>query len=159
MMTVDEERYVHFTHCIEDLNDAWRVLSAIKERKELRSVEAAAFRYALVAYARPYIGSYGVAQNSHQLGTDCVPSRHVALHKRLIAARKQVHAHSDLTIRDARLYVREVAGRKTASRVRSGVDPLQEMRNLDEIIDLVEGTLDQMYAEAERMAQALPANG
>ena len=29
MMTVDEERYVHFTHCIEDLNDAWRVLSAI----------------------------------------------------------------------------------------------------------------------------------
>jgi len=158
MMTVDEEKFVHFTHSIDDLNDAWRVLKAIKRRERVGGVEAAAFRYALVAYARPYTGSHGVAKYTHCLGTDCVPAKHLDLHFRLVTARKQIHAHSDLTVRDAILYIREVAGKKIASQVRSGIDPLEELKNLDEIIELVEQTLEQMYAESERMEQALPAN-
>ncbi len=92
------------------------------------------------------------------MGTDCVPAKHLDLHSRLVSARKQIHAHSDLTVREAILYVREVAGKKLASQVRSGIDPLEELKNLDEIIELVEQTLERMYEEAEQMEQALPAN-
>lgn len=157
-MTGDEERYVHFTHCIEDLNDAWRVLKEIQQRTEYGGVEAAAFRYALVAYARPYTQSKGVSKTNHRLDRGCVPSAHLELHQRLLSARNQIHAHSDLTLRDARVYVRKVRGRKIASQVRSGIDPLEEIKNLDEIVSLVELTLDCMYEKANQMEQELPAN-
>lgn len=150
-MTPDEERYVHFAHCIEDLNDAWRVLKELQGRAAYGVVEAAAFRYALVAYARPYTSAKGDAVKNHCLGSEHIPAKHRDQHTRLLDARHKIHGHSDLTVRDACVYVREVQGKKIVLQVRSGIEPLEELRHIDQIVDLIEGTLDRMYAKAERV--------
>lgn len=154
-----EEKYLHFRQCIEDLNDAWRVLTELRDRPEFGLVEAAAFRYALVAYARPYTRSrVNVSKQERRLGRRHVPPGYLKLHSRLLEARMKIHAHSDLSERNARLYVREFGRDKIATLLRDGIDKLEELQNLAPIIELVEQTLDRMYVEEERMRQKLPTS-
>jgi hypothetical protein len=64
-----------------------------------------AFQFALIEYSNPYEKSYGEVKRVHKLGNEHIPSKHLDLHNKIINARDQVHAHSDLTVGDAKAYM------------------------------------------------------
>ncbi len=110
-MTEQEEQYLYFVSCINALNNAWRLLQEIKRCKR-NSLVGAAFQFALIEYSKPYIVSFGTVLNSkgksipRKLDESHIPATHIQLHKRIIDARDQIHSHSDLTVMEAKLYVK-----------------------------------------------------
>lgn len=156
-MTRDEETYVHFVSSSDDLNEAWRILGEIKKAPE-NPLVSAAFRYALVAYARPYVSSRGDHSSSYKLDERFIPLAQRELHRKLIAARHQIHAHSDLTVREAKLHVAKTPSGKWIGAVQNVIRGTEELVNIDAIISTIEGTLRAMYDEIRRLEASLPVS-
>lgn len=156
-MTPEEERYIHFAASIDDLNYAWRILREIKAATDSILV-GAAFQFAMVAYARPYRASRGEFSKRYQLGDEFVAVEHRGLHLRILAARDRVHAHSDLTVKEARLHVAATASGKFVGAVQNIITGLEEIDNIDLIISMIELSLERMYKEAKRLEELLPVN-
>ncbi len=158
-MTPQEERYVHFVSSIDNLNKAWRILQEIREYKGSPLV-GPAFQFALVEYSKPYRNSRGRVGKGvkYKLEDVHIPAKHRELHKRILAARDQIHAHSDLTVKEAKLYVVNTSSGKYASRVQKAIRGTEELSNIDSIIELIEQTLDSVYIEVKRLETALPIN-
>ena len=154
-MTNTEERYVHFASCIDWLNECWRLLQEIKEEKT-NPLTAAAFRFATILYSKPYRESRGNTIRKHRLDTAFIPEQFLSLHMEILNDRDQLHAHSDLTILDARLTVHRFEEKKSAQIVRNMLDATRLLPKLDDIIALVEGTLDQMYIVVKNLESQLP---
>ena len=155
-MTEQEEKYVHFVSCITDLNNAWRLLHEIKKRHKGNFLAGAAFQFALIEYSKPYKCSRGTVSNQYQLDESYIPDKHIKLHKRIVDARDQIHAHSDLTVREAKLYVKNSPHGKIVGAVQNKISGTEEFSNIDAIIDLIEQSLDSMYLEVKRLEAALP---
>lgn len=161
-MTEQEERFVHLVSCIRDLNNARRVLQEIKQCKTKSLLVGAAFRFALVEYSKPYKDSLGVVLNSkgkphrYKLNDQHVPPDHRDLHQEILARRDKLHAHSDLTVRDAKLYVAQTSSGKIAQIGENLIYGTEELGRLDDIIRLIEGTLDNLYREEKRLESQLP---
>ena len=153
-MTQQEEQYVHFVSCTDSLNSAWRILHEIKASPG-NSLIGAAFQFAIIEYAKPYTISFGVV-GRHKLDDKYVPSAHQDLHKRLIDTRNQILAHSDLTVRDAKLHVADTSIGQRAFIAQNVIHGAMQLTNIDSIIDLIEQTLDPMYVETERLEKQLP---
>jgi hypothetical protein len=156
-MTPEEERYAHLLSCSSDLNDSWSVFQDIKEHRG-NPLVGAAFRYALIAYARSFSKSRGTHSTRYQLDECFIPIAHRELHHRLINARHQIHAHSDLTVRDIGVHVAKFPTGKWVGVVQRTIRGTEELENLDEIISLVEGTLQSLYEEVQKQEAALPLN-
>ena len=156
-MTKNEEAYVHFVSCSNDLNEAWRILHVIKG-DIANPLVGAAFCYALVAYARPYVSSHGEHSATHKLDDKFIPEDDRALHRRLIGVRHKIHAHSDLTVREAKLYVTATPSGKWVGAVQNVIMGTEELSNIDAIISMIEGTLRSMYVEIQALEAALPVN-
>lgn len=156
-MTKDEQRYVHFVSSSDDLNEAWRILCEIRNTPQ-NPLAGAAFRYALVAYARPCVGSRGDGGSTHKLGEEFIPLGARELHRRLLAARHQIHAHSDLTVKEAKLHVANTPSGKWVGAVQNTITGTEEFANIDAVIAMIEGTLLPMYAETRRLEALLPVN-
>ena len=154
-MTALEEEYVHLAACVERLQNAWMTLHAIQANKTSPLV-GPAFRFALVEYATLYTASRGQVTRKHKLDASLVPVAHFELHKRILAERDSVHAHTDLTVRDARLYFNDVQGKRYATVVSNYVHGLEELNNLEQIVELVEGTLDNMFEHRDALERAIP---
>jgi len=160
-MTKKEEKYVHFVSCINDLNSAWRILQEIKRYKG-NSLAGAGFQFALIEYSKPYKFSRGTLLNSkgkqtlHKFDESYIPAEHIKLHKRIINARDHIYAHSDLTVREAKLYVKNSPHGKIVGSVQNKIYGTEEISNIDAIIDLIEQSLDNMYIEVKRLEAALP---
>ena len=105
-MTRQEEGFVHFVSCIRWLNNAWCLLNAIISAQD-SSLIGPAFRFALIEYSKAYKFSHGTENRKFILDTSCIPVESMALHTRIINDRDQVHAHSDLTVMEAKLYIHE----------------------------------------------------
>ena len=88
-----------------------------------------------------------------------IPAKHIELNKRIIDARDQIHAHSDLTVREARLYVKNSPHRRIVGAVQNKIYGAEELSNIDAIIDLIEQSLDSMYVEIKRLEAALETTG
>jgi hypothetical protein len=163
-MTEQEERFVHLVSCIRDLNNAWRILQEIKQFKDKPLIVGAAFRFALVEYSKPFKNSVGVVLNSkgkankYKLNDQHVPPNHRDLHQEILARRDQLHAHSDLTVRDAKLYVSKTGSGKIAQIVENLIFGTEELDRLDDIISLIEGSLDKLYEEEKRLESQLPTS-
>lgn len=161
-MTEEEERFVHLVSCIRDLNSAWRLLNEIKRSKERTPLVGAAFQFALIEYSKPYRSSHGFALDSkgkqlrYKLDERHVPEQFRPLHQNILKRRDQIHAHSDLTIREAKLFVAQAPGRKIATIVQNKFHGTEEFRRLDEIVSLIEGTLDSLYNEEKQLEAQLP---
>jgi hypothetical protein len=153
-MTEKEEEYVHFVSSIKDLNNAWRLLQEIKQC-ESSSLVAAAFRFALTEYSKPYKISHGNTKR-HSLKEEHVPCSYRELHKRILDARDQIHAHSDLTVMEAKLYVKNTPHGKISGTVQNKIVGTEEFSNIDKIIDLIEKTLESMYVQEKLLEQELP---
>jgi hypothetical protein len=141
-MTPQEERYVHFVSSIDNLHKAWHILQEIREYKGSPLV-GPAFQFALVEYSKPYRNSRGTVGKGvkNKLEDVHIPAKHRELHKRILAARDQIHAHSDLTVKEAKLYVVNTASGKYASRVQKAIRGTEELSNIDSIIELIEQTV------------------
>ncbi|MFY9820895.1 MAG: hypothetical protein WAM82_05900 [Thermoanaerobaculia bacterium] len=155
-MTREEEKYVHFASSIVDLNYAWRILREIKGASDSVLV-GAAFQFALVAYSRPYKESRGSLRR-YRLGTKFIPIEHRGLHQRILDARDKIHAHSDLTVKEAQLHVAMTMSGKFVGAVQNVITGLEELVNIDLILALIEQTFDRMYEEAKRLEACLPVN-
>lgn len=155
MMTEQEEEFIHFVSCIECLNRVWRMVGAIKTAQSGPLV-GYAFRFALVEYSKPYNASRGTIKNKYKLDTSCIPPDLLAVHSRIVNSRDQVHAHSDLTVLEAKLHISEIQGERFATIVRNIITGVEELPNIDEIQVLIERTLDNMYIKAKALENSLP---
>ena len=153
-MTEQEEHFIHFASCITWLNNAWRLLHAISEQRE-NPLIGPAFRFALVEYCKPYKFSRGV-NRQFKLDTTLIPIALLPLHERIITSRDQIHAHSDLTVMQAKLRVHESMGQRYTLIAQNSISGVEELQNLQEVIALIEATLDNMYVQEKVLEAALP---
>ena len=156
-MTQEEEEYVHLVTCISNLNKALWILQTIKQSKGDPLVNPA-FQFALVEYSKPYKRSRGDAKSSHQLGGEYVPLHFLNLHKEIVDARDQIHAHSDLTIHEAKVYVSTTNYGKHVGISRNIIFDTEKLTKLDDIISLIEQSLDIMMQKVKQLEEALPLN-
>ena len=143
-MSKEEEAYIHFQFSIEALNEAWSILKRIKSHPK-NSLRIPAFRYALIAYAKPYRKSFGIEQPKHSLDTSCIPDEFLELHERLVDSRDQIHAHSDLTLYEPKLYGDISGPNPFVGYTANYINVIEELPNIDKIIELIEQTLLRMY--------------
>ena len=150
-MTADEETYVHYTECIYSLNRAWSILCDLRAIERKVSIHAAAFRFALIEYAKPYTRSYGVfrcKRDGYILPSPNVAADLLTLHRQILDLRNTFLAHTDLTIKEAAVCVALIHGHKHVT-VGCNIDPA--LPAIEDVISLIERTLDLMYVEFERL--------
>lgn len=158
-MTAQEEKYIHFVSCIDNLNRAWKILQDICKNKD-NNLAGSAFQFALIEYSKPYKYSRSAANKGakYKLEDTYVPVEYNELHKRILDARDQIHAHADLTVKEAILYVSNTLSTRCATIVQNVIYGTEEFSNIGEIIDLIEQTLDRMYIKVKQMEKSLPVN-
>ena len=139
-MKRDDEAYIHFQECRTSLGRAWRTIKELEgDDKAHPVVWRAAYQMALVDYAKPYKESRGANKRSHRLRfPQTFSNADRALHKTLLDLRDQFLAHSDLTIKDAKLHLVEVAGQPYPL-ISSNTDP--QLPKLETVRKLIERTL------------------
>jgi hypothetical protein len=154
-MTPAEENFVHLDECIRNLNEAWYILQEIRAVTKGTAIHAAAFRYALIAYARPYTSSDGEHQKgrkAYKLSLPKLSTEEQKLHNQIIDLRHKVLAHSELIVKQAKVYAGRYGGRAKAIIVSNGLPQFPE---IDAVISLIEHTLDSLYVERTRREEAL----
>jgi hypothetical protein len=156
-MTEQEEQYVHFASSIENLNNAWNILKAIKKRK-INSLVGAAFQFALIEYSKPYLKSRGMVLKNYILDESHIPPAYIELHRKIILLRNQILAHADLTVKEAKVHVYNMKSGKFTIISQNVICGTEELSNIDIIIELIEKTLDKMYLEEEHLKLLLPEN-
>jgi len=162
-MNLQEEQYVHFVSSTDNLNNAWQILQNIKqilqENKQGKGnpLVGAAFRFALIEYSKPYKCSRGIIKK-YKLNNEHVPIKHSKLHGRILDARDEILAHSDLTVMEAKVYITNTEHGRFVQMGQNVIYGTEELPNIDAIIDLIEKTLDSMYIEVKRLEAALPPN-
>lgn len=163
-MSEQEEKYIHFANSIDSLNKTWRILKKIKQ-EEGNPLAGFAFQFALIEYSKPYkdsnsayLNTKGKPMYKYNLGNEFIPQKFLMLHKRILNARDKFHAHLELDIRDTKVYVQSTEQGRNILRSQNLIDGTEEMTNIDDIIDLIEKTLDAMYVEAKNLGDNLPAN-
>jgi hypothetical protein len=151
-MTAGDEDFVHYVDCIDSLNRAWSILRDLGGVERPSAVHAAAFRFALIEYAKPYTPSDGI-HGRRKLPPPNLPDL-LALHEQILDLRDQVLAHSDLTVKQAQLHLHSFDGKPyyIVSSNFAGPFPSREA-----VITLIERTLDQMYVERDQRLQLLHA--
>ena len=154
MLTEQKEEFIHFVLCIECLNRVWRLINTIKDAQR-NSLVGYAFRFALVEYSKPYNSSRGTFRRNRKLDTSCIPTELLALHTRIVNSRDEIHAHSDLTVMDAKLYISETHGKRLTTISWNIITGVEELPNIDEIQVLIERTLDNMYIKEKILENAL----
>ncbi len=154
-MTANEEHYVHYVECIDSLNRAWAILQDLRMSEHKTAIHAAAFRYALVEYAKSYTRSDGIhkhGRNAYKLAEPTLSPGDLSLHRRILDLRNQVLAHSDLTLKEAVVYLGRYGGRASVGLASDGRPPFP---GIDEVIGLIERSLDNMYVERTRLEESL----
>ena len=157
-LTPDEEAYVHYAECINSLNCAWHVLCELRAIDRKTAIHAAAFRFALVEYAKPYTRSDGIfksGRNAYKLPPPNLADESLALHQQILDLRDQVLAHTDLTFKEAQVYI---ALHGSHSLVTVASNTLPTLPDGEDVINLIEQTLVEMYLEVERLKSNLASN-
>ena len=163
-MNEQEEEFLHLANSIENLNSSWRILKEIVEVKSSPVLLNAAFQYALIEYSKPYRYSCGEVLNEkgkpkrYKLDAQFIPPDSLDLHKRITDARDQLHAHSDLTLLEAKVYVCDSEYGKSVNYSRNIIHGTEELKNINSILDLIEGTLDALYERERQLKLKLPVN-
>jgi hypothetical protein len=151
-MTAEHKDFVHYVDCIDSLNRAWSILQDLGKVEHPTAAHAAAFRFALIEYAKPYTRSDGF-HGRRKLPPPDVPEL-LALHKEILDLRDKVLAHSDLTLKQAQLHLHSFNG-KPYYIISSNI--AASLPSREAVIRLIERTLDQMYVERDERLQSLQA--
>jgi hypothetical protein len=150
---MSDEEFIHFFFAIDHLNEARNILLRIKDNPNSPLVSPA-FRFAIIEYSKPYKNSEG-NEKRHRLDQSCIPQEHLALHKRLVDSRDQIHAHSDLTVLEATAFADQSEKSQYGGVISNVITGLEELVNTDRIIQLIEGTLDNMYRKEPQMRRRI----
>ena len=142
--TRDDEAFIHFQECLTDLNSAWRILEELQQAQISPVLWAASYHMALVEYAKPFRKSRGANNRRHVLPTPALDELELQLHDRLLALRDTVLAHSDLTVKDANVYVGEIAGQPLPLII-SNTEPV--LPSVAVVKIHIERVLDALYAQ------------
>jgi len=142
---------------MSNLNEAWSILHNIK-RNTGNPLVNPAFQFALIEYAKPFTKSRDSIKSTHILGANYIPKKYRSLHDEILSARHQLHAHSDITLEEARVYVTNTFYGKHVSVSKNVIYDTEMISKIDDIIDLIEQSLDSMYEEVKRLEAALPIN-
>lgn len=148
------EQYAHFRYCIYDLNKARDILQDIRDNRG-NPLCSHAFEFALVTYSKPYRRRYGLTIRRHKLNEKFIPDKHRDLHDRILKNRDQIHAHTDLSLRDPKVHVENSSYGKIAILCENRINVTAELCNIDSIIELIEQSLDGMYEEEKKLEAAL----
>jgi hypothetical protein len=165
-MTKVEETYLFFLQSIDILNDSLKILVELKSNETTPVLFNAAFRYALVEYSKPFGATNGLFKNA--AGTKPVRIKYdlkrfilrekLELHQKIIDSRDQFHAHGDMSILDAKVYVQDGVDGKIVTVSKNLVHGCEEFQNVDDLIDMIESTLNNMEEELLSLKEALPQN-
>jgi hypothetical protein len=147
-MSAEHEEHIHLLTCIDRLNSAWVTLKTIKEQAG-NPLIGPAFRYAIVEYSTSFNNSEGLIKKKRKLNEDCVPQEYLQLHKRILASRDQIHAHADINVLESKLLVNEINGKPQIGRIQNYIHGLEELTNILQIIQLIEGTLENLYSKRD----------
>ena len=153
-MTPNEEAYVHYAECINSLNCAWHVLCELRAIDRKTAIHAAAYRFALVEYAKPYTRSDGTFKR-YRLPPPNLPGESLVLHQQILDLRDQVLAHSDITLKEAQVYI---TSHENHTFVGVLSNSLPTFPDSEAVITLIENTLDKMRVEIEHHKSALGSN-
>jgi hypothetical protein len=143
-MNAEHERYIFFQECITSLNIALSIVDALDISKNHKTVAWAAYRMAFIEYAKPYRKSRGIHVKNHTLPLPDISEEDKILHDRIIDLRDTVLAHSDIAVKDAKLYFGNAEDRPLpliASNTEAVSPSLAEFRGL------IERSLDQLYKD------------
>jgi hypothetical protein len=148
----DDEGFIHFQECLTSLNEAWRILEEVVNPVTSASpiLRLAAFRMAIVEYAKPFKKSFGAPTptqpkgRKHALKFPSLSADDIRLHKTLLELRDQVLAHSDLSQKDAKVYVGTTSGRAIPVIIS---ETAPELPDPETVRLLVERVLDALYAQ------------
>ena len=156
-LTVSEEQYVHYMGCINSLNQAWSILQDLRIIKQKSAIHAAAFRFALVEYAKPYNSSYGIHKSrkkreAYKLPPPKLLNEDILLHQQILDLRDQVLAHSDLKWKEAVIHLSRYGEHHLFSIASNSIP---QFPGIDSVIGLIERTQDIMYVEQGRLEKSL----
>jgi hypothetical protein len=156
-LTISEEQYVHYVECINSLNQAWSILQDLRAIKHKSAIHAAAFRFALVEYAKPYNSSYGIHKSrkkreAYKLPPPKLLPDDMVLHQQILDLRDQVLAHSDLKWKEAVVCLASYGEHHAFGIMSNGIPQLPD---IDAVAGLIERTLDIMYVEQTRLEKSL----
>lgn len=161
-MSYKEEKYIHFVSSSDVLNKSRQTLKEIKSHKN-HPLVGPAFQFALIEYSKPYTTSFGAeldnkGNRKHRfcLDDEFVPEKFKELHSEIVTARKQIHAHDDLSVKEAKLYVSETEVEKMVGTIQNNIDPTEKLSKIDQIIEMIESTLPKMYDEIINLQKELP---
>ena len=98
---------------------------------------------AIVEYAKPFRKSHGVNGRRLSIVIPPLPDAKAKLHDRLLSLRDQALAHSDLSIKEAKVYVDAISGQPFPL-IMSNADP--SLPSPAAVRALVESVLDALYA-------------
>ena len=148
-MTIVHQKYLHLQNSISDLNEARNVLQAVRESKSV-ILRGAAFKYALIAYSRPYTASRG-PEKVIKLEKNHIPEKFAELHSKIINARHKIHAHTDRDIQDTKLNIKNLNNTKIIIPISNAINDLEGIEHIDSIINLIELTLDSLIEEESKL--------
>lgn len=141
-MTDEHEKYVYFQECISSLNAAWSIIDTLQSSDTHKTLAWAGFRMALIEYAKPYKSSRGVHKRNYVLPIPELSEEDKRLHERIIDLRDTVLAHSDISVKDAKVYFGKI-GDRALPLIVSNTLPL--FPSLADVRGLVERSLDRLY--------------
>ena len=110
----------------------------------------------MIEYSKPYKKSRGAHKKTkHQLSDRYVPIEYSKLHQRIIKTRDQLLAHSDISILDALVHVITIKNKTSVNYSTNIIDETEELGNINEIIDLIEKTLENMYNDLDTLKEEI----
>lgn len=91
----------------------------------------------------------------HRLDIDYIPVEFHELHYRVINSRDQIHAHTDLTVLDAKIFITQLEGRPSFCTTLNYINDGEMLMNIDQIILMIEGTLSNMYIKEKELEKSV----
>jgi hypothetical protein len=153
---LQEEEYIHLEQCLSDLGDAWRILKVIEEDGAASRLTFSAFKYAVIAYCRPFKASYGTAKRKHVLQADFLPPHHIAVHKEVVDLRDWIPAHSDIDKSEAEIYVSATPDGKMVTHIRNAEHGDSLWGQREKFLALIEFAIEALTPTVGAAKAALP---
>ncbi|WP_158704627.1 hypothetical protein [Ectopseudomonas mendocina] len=143
-MTPNDEDYVYFQECLIRLNRAWEIICKLQSTEPRDIIWGAAYQMAIIEYAKPYKESRGTKKWRYILPLQNLTETDRLLHDRLLSLRDTFLAHSDITIKDAKVFVGSIS-ENPLPLIISNTEP--EMPQPHDVRALIELTLKHLYDE------------
>jgi len=150
-MKTQEEIYIHYLESIQKLNNSWNILREIKRKRIKGYILTAAFQFALIEYSKPFLRSEGnCTKEGNRREQYCIDFpktliEYSKLHSEIILNRNKIFAHDDLTVKEAKVSIGVINGKKDIGYISNYIHGLELFPRIDEIIKLIEKVLDNMY--------------